>query len=126
MRGAWLLAGLAVAVPAGAILLARNKQRTAQSTAAGAQTVPASATSPATEPALTATLESSLREWLDSLDVDNAGTPQHKAPSPEVIAGAGAFATQLEQAGYTTSANALRVAIQIASSGSPPATGVAA
>lgn len=115
MRGAWLLAGLAVAVPAGAILLARKKQSTAKPAAGGGQTVPASVTTPAAEPGLTPALETTMREWLDSIDVDNVGTPEHKPPTPDVIAGATGFANQLEQAGYISSANALRTAIQIAS-----------
>jgi hypothetical protein len=123
MRAAWLLAGLAVAVPAGALLLARRKPSTPVS--GGATTTPASAKTPASEPQLTPALTDTLREWLDSLDVDNLGKPEHKAPSSEVIAGATSFANQLEQAGYTTEANALRVAVQIAVSQEQPTGGLA-
>ncbi len=73
----------------------------------------AKASAAQSEGALTPELENTLKQWLNALDVDHIGEPEHKKPDAMTIIGATAFAAELDLKGYHTSAGALRTAITL-------------
>ena len=65
------------------------------------------------DPPTTPAIDQTLAQMMNELDVDNFDKPTHRVPSAATIAGATAYANQLDQGGWHMHAAGLREAIRM-------------